>query len=378
MLSGMRPFSPHLRLHRDRRDPNRLILRSDVLLRVHARVLAAGAALVVLGHGAGQLLAPLGGAVQVAAPLIALILAVGAWLALPSLVVTTHLSRDLVELRRARRRTPVARLLREEILAVRLSAMPQGAAAAPWRLGDRQVELVTAEGHETMAIAGARDARALAKGLSTAMDAPLRDDTPEAEAEFCLQQALLSMGSLDDAAEPPEGLRLRAGLEKGWLILELPGRGPGRATLALLMLSGGLLLFAPPLLALMPAYEDSLGVALGLSLAAACWLACIVVTVLRSHRPTALAASPLGVRISRGRLFGAESITLPPPVSARREGARLTLTSGARIVVESSTVTRDLAWAAEAINSLAGRPLVPERPVLHRAPNSTTPRDAES
>lgn len=368
MLSAMRPFTPRLRLHRDRQRPDRLVLSSDVPLRAHALTLSVGAAAVVMAHGIGQLLAPFGGLlVQVAAPLIGLALAAGAWLSLPSLAVTTRIGPGLVELRRARRKEPVARLLTEEILAVRLSAARPHAGAASGRLADRQVQLVTQDGNETVAIAGPAEARALAQGLSSIVKAPLRDDTPEAEATFCLQQALLAMDRYEAAPEPPEGFRIRATLEKGWLLLELPGRGPGAASRAALVAIGIFLLVAPSLLSAFPALENSVPLAVGLACAALGWLAAIVLAVRRTHRVTALAASPLGVKVSRGRMFGTETISLPPPVSARRSGSRLVLTGDARLVVDAGASERDLQWAAEAIESLSGQPLVPRGPGAARS-----------
>ena len=191
------------------------------------------------------------------------------------------------------------------------------------------------------------------------MNAPLRDDTPEAEAAFCLQQALLAMGRFDSAPAPPEGFQLRAALERGWLVLELPAGSPTRASRLALVVMGALLLVAPLMLGAWPDLERSVPLAAALTLGALCWLAGVVIALQRAHRPTAVAASPLGVRITRGRLLGLpQTVTLPPPVAVRRRGARIELVSGARIVVEVGASIRDVTWAAEAIESLSGRPLV--------------------
>src|SRR5690349_12953476 len=98
----MRPFSPFLRVRRDRHRPEKLIVESDVPLRGHALALALGAALVVASHGAGSLMSATLGRWALVLPAGMLAIVLLAWLGLPSMVLRTSLGRDLVETRRAR------------------------------------------------------------------------------------------------------------------------------------------------------------------------------------------------------------------------------------------------------------------------------------
>lgn len=345
----MRPFLPHLRLRSDA-EGRRLVVESDVLRRSHAVVLAAGSAAVAaaLAHSAAL---PQGAAAAVAGGTLAV--AIVAWLALPSMTLRTFVASDGVEIRRRRRRAPEAVVRPGDVMSVRLGAPSRRRGAAPWRLSDRQVEIVTVARAHVIAITDAEPARALAQGLARALSAPLRDDTPEAECASCLQQALLAMGRIDAAAPPPEGTRLRASHVRGWLVVEIPGAA-SRGTVAALALTG-IAISAGPMGHALDAPSPWL--AAGLLAASLAWLAAATLWLLRT-RSHVVAASPLGVRFTRFRAFGSgASVHLAPPVAAASRGGRIDLRSEGRVELRTGARDEDAAWMRDAIAELAGRPL---------------------
>ena len=354
----MRPFKPHLRVTSDPRHPRRLGIASDVPLRAHAIAVWAGVPFVALAFGLGQILEPVAGSLIAAAlPVTAIVLVTVAWVALPALKVGMTLGTDLVEVQRGS--APPVRLLAEEVASVRLSASAPPNFLAPWRLGDRHVELVPTRGDAlAVAVADASQARALATGISALLKAPLRDDTPEAEAAYCLQQALLAAGSLSAAPDPPEGLRLRASLERGWLVLSVPTRSTGRAGVVALAGVGGLLLVAPTVIAAWPVLAMSAWASVALSIASVAWLLAFCIAVSRSQQRSALAVSPLGVRVASPRLGRSpQPVQLVAPVQAIAGHDGFELHGEAHLRLNTSASAADVAWACGAITALAGRPL---------------------
>ncbi len=369
MLDAMRPFHPRLRVLSDKDHPRRLNIESDVPERAHAITAWTGAPFVAMALGVGQLLEPLTGSLVAAGlPILAALIVAVAWLALPALSVRLRIGGDALEIQRGS--GPVTHFLPEEIASVHLVAGSPPHLLAPWRLGDRVVEIVPVRGEPVrVALAEASQARALASGLAALLRTPLRDDTPEAEAAFCLQQALLAAGSLSAAPDPPEGFRLRASLDRGWLVLSVPGRSTSVAGAVTLAAIGAALFVGPALVGAWPQLAGSTWPSLGLTVAAVAWLGAVTFTVSRWQQRAALAVSPLGVRIVEPRLGRSpRPVQMVAPVKAFAGSGSFELRGEARLRLRTSARPADVAWACRAITALAGRPLGTPAPTQARQP----------